>query len=51
MNAVNRNATAYNGDARRIDSVLIDGPSNIMYVSIGYPYASARRPGLNGGTH
>ncbi|MBP7686623.1 MAG: hypothetical protein KA765_01885, partial [Thermoflexales bacterium] len=51
VDVVNRNAAPYNDDAQRIDSILIDGPSNTMYVSIGYPYVSARRPGLNGGAN
>jgi hypothetical protein len=51
VDVVNRNAAPYNDDAQRIDSILIDGPSNTVYVSIGYPYASARRPGLTGGAN
>lgn len=51
LDIVNRNAAPYNDDAQRIDSILIDGPSNTMYVSIGYPYASGRRPGLTGGAN
>ncbi len=48
---VNRNAAPYNDDAQRITDLLVDGPSNTMYVAIGYPYTSSRRAGLLGGAN
>lgn len=49
---VNRNAAPYNDDAQRVSGLLVDGPSNTMYVAVGYPYySSLRRPGLNAGAN
>jgi hypothetical protein len=48
---VNRTMAPYSDDAQRVTGLLVDGPTNTMYVALGYPYTSVRRPGLTGGSN
>ena len=50
---VNRNSATYNTSAQRVTSILVDGNTNpsTMYVALGYPYSSTRRPNLIGGAN
>jgi len=50
---VPRSNPTYSSCAQRVTSLLLDGNTNpsTLYVALGYPYDSVRRPGLTGGAN
>lgn len=50
---VNRTVAPWNVSAQRVTSILIDGNTNpsTLWVAVGYPYSSSKRPNLIGGAN